>query len=122
MSSPLLSDPVAPKPGREPNWLAEMKVTSPTGEAYEIDTSAPAFRSVRSGRRALLPSLSQAAALEEKKGGSGLGQADGISGTEGPSRKVGKVGKLAALRAEQKKRDELLRQSLDTLSLFERNQ
>ena len=122
MSSPLLSDPVAPKPGREPNWLAEMKVTSPTGEAYEIDTSAPAFRSVRSGRRALLPSLSQAAALEEKKGGSGLGQADGISGTEGPSRKVGKVGKLAALRAEQKKRDELLRQSLDTPSLFERNQ
>ena len=123
MSSPLLSDPVAPKPSREPNWLAEMKVTSPTGEAYEIDASAPSFRSVRSGRRALLPSLSQAAALEEKPGGSGLGQADGISGTEGPSRKVGKVGKLAALRAEQKKkRDELLRQSLDTLSLFERNQ
>jgi len=123
MSSPPLSDPAAPKSGREPDWLADMKVTSPTGEAYEMAASAPAFRSVRSGRRALLPSLSKAAALEEKQAGPGAGQADGNSGTEGPSRKVAKVGKLAALRTEQKKkREELLRQSLDTLSLFERNQ
>ena len=126
MSSPPLGAPTATS-GDEPAWLAAMKTKSSSGDASEIGTTAPALCSVRSGRRALLPSLSRAAAREEQEKASAAAenpkqnlQQDGADGGPPPP---AKSGKLAALRAEnKKKRDELLRQSLDTLTLFERNQ